>query len=80
MATTEVIWLETLVVGFYSLIFINSFSQNREVLAVGQEYPIINKYWAKRHNCLPHSVIQTGQQEGNPRLSDRQVEHHSQKV
>ena len=34
MATTEVIWLETLGVIFYSLIFINSFSRIRELLAV----------------------------------------------
>ena len=35
MATTEVIWLETLGVIFYSLIFINSFSRICKLLSVG---------------------------------------------
>ena len=35
MATTELIWLETLGVIFYSLIFINSFLRIRKLFAVG---------------------------------------------
>ena len=58
MATTEVIWLEILGVSFYSLIFINSFSQNREVLAVGRWELNFSHQWGTAWFCLKGKIWQ----------------------